>query len=224
MQKPSRAEYFAGRSSLPQEDATTAQAIQVNVSSTDHSEISTNLGNDKELFIRKAIEQNARQGCELLFKQYYPFLCSHAIRFVYSRQVAEDIVAEVFANFWHQQVYLSFQGPFRSYLFRAVRNRVINYLRWELNKTQRLDSDTHSASESVQVPDQILQIDELHLKVEQIIADLPPQQRKVFLLSRFEGKKYAEIARELNISVKAVEAHVSKALAVFRKKLKGLID
>lgn len=215
MIKPTQAAALSLNSGAPSE-----QSAMVGPSSGESPEPSGMQANNKELFIRKAIEQDARRGCELLFKQYYPYLCSHAIRFVYSREVAEDIVAEVFTNFWQNKVYESFQGPFVSYLYKAVRNRVINYLRWEVNKSKSLEAESVQYPASAPIPDEILQIDELHLRIQEIVASLPPQQRRVFMLSRFEGKKYAEIASELQISVKAVEAHVSKALAFFRRRLK----
>jgi RNA polymerase sigma-70 factor (ECF subfamily) len=52
--------------------------------------------NDNDLLIRKVFESNAWLGCELLYRRYYQPLCSHAVRYVYSKAVAEDIVAEVF--------------------------------------------------------------------------------------------------------------------------------
>jgi len=60
---------------------------------------------DVEQLIRQAFEQNARQGYELLFRRFYRPLCSHAVRYVYGREVAEDIVSDVFLNFWHTQAY-----------------------------------------------------------------------------------------------------------------------
>jgi RNA polymerase sigma-70 factor (ECF subfamily) len=68
-------------------------------------------------------------------------------------------------------------------------------------------------------PDEMLQYTELHQKIESIIRDLPPQCRKAYILKRIEGKKYHEIASELKISSKAVEAPVSRALTRLREGL-----
>jgi RNA polymerase sigma factor (sigma-70 family) len=83
---------------------------------------------------------------------------------------------------------------------------------------------THSAEDSLQSsdslnPDEELQYTELHQKIENIVMDLPPQCRKAYILKRVEGKKYHEIAAELKISSKAVEALVSRALIRLRKEL-----
>lgn len=174
---------------------------------------------DREFFIRKTFEQDAAKGYELLFRTYYQPLCSHAARFVYNKEVAEDLVTEIFLNFWKKELHTGITTTFRAYLFTAVRNRCFTYLRWEFQKIRQeeLGDDFHS---DMLAPDHIMEMDELYMHVEQVIHALPPQCQKVFILSRFEGKSYQEIAVKLEVSVKAVEGHISKALNVLRRSLK----
>src|SRR5688572_27446141 len=89
---------------------------------------------DEEILIKRAFDNDPKQGCEILFQKYYRILCSHAIRFVYSKEVAEDIVSELFCRFWSDQIYLSITTSYRAYLFKAVRFSAYNYIRWELSK------------------------------------------------------------------------------------------
>jgi uncharacterized FlgJ-related protein len=84
---------------------------------------------DKELFIRKTFEDNPEKGVELLFKFYYRPLCSHAARYVYSKELAEDLVGEVFERFWQKQLYAQVSTSFQAYLFTAVRHQAFQYLR-----------------------------------------------------------------------------------------------
>ncbi len=177
---------------------------------------------DKEWFIRKSFESDAKKGCELLFKCYYNPLCSHAARFVYSQQVAEDLVGEVFYVFWQKQLHTQIHTSFRSYLFTAVRHRALTYLRCELNRKNSSQdiSDLENLS-SLPAADQMLQYDELYFRIEKAIQSLPPQSQKVFIMSRFEGKKNQVIADELKVSLKTVEAHLTKALSNLRKAVKG---
>ncbi|PSL34273.1 RNA polymerase sigma-70 factor [Dyadobacter jiangsuensis] len=174
---------------------------------------------DREFFIRTTFRQDAAKGYELLFRTYYQPLCSHAARFVYNKAIAEDLVTEIFLNFWKKELHTCIESTFRAYLFTAVRNRCFTYLRWEFNKIRQeeLDDDFHS---DVLAPDHILEMDELYMQVERAIHALPPQCQKVFILSRFEGKSYQEIAAKLGVTVKAVEWHISKALSVLRRTLK----
>ncbi|WP_019991452.1 RNA polymerase sigma-70 factor [Rudanella lutea] len=176
---------------------------------------------DKELFLRNAFAQEPSRGCELLFRAYYRELCSHAARFVYSRQIAEDIVGEVFLRFYEREHYKNISSSFRAYLFRAVRNLALNHLRYEVGQFEQVNNltmnDIYSESED---PDHILQMDELNRKINETVKHLPQQAQRVFILSRFEGRTHAEICTELNIQPKTVESHVTKALQALRKALK----
>ncbi|GAB3910104.1 RNA polymerase sigma-70 factor [Larkinella knui] len=175
-----------------------------------------------ELFLRKAFEQEPRKGFELLFRQYYTPLCSHAVRFVYSRQLAEDLVSEVFYQFYRTEAYRKVHSSYISYLFTAVRNEAYTHLRKEFGKTDSIDSTTenHLMGNQPQ-PDSEVHFNNLFLAVNEAMGQLPAQCRRVFLLSRFENKKYDEIAAELQISPRTVEVHISKALKHLRQTLRG---
>ncbi len=176
---------------------------------------------DDELLIRRAFGEDAQKGCELLFRRYNSNLCNHAIRFVHSKEAAEDIVAEIFAVFWQNRIYDKITYSYRAYLYKAVRLRSYNYLKLEMLRPEGLGKKMEAVSADIMTPDQELQYTELHQKIERIIQQLPPQSRKAYLLKRVEGKKYDEIAHELQISSKAVEALVSRALSKLRSHLQG---
>lgn len=175
---------------------------------------------DSELFIRAAFEKAAEEGFSLLFRRYHAVLCNHATRYVWNKEVAQDIVSDVFFNCWKNQDFAKINTSYRAYLFGAVRNGCYNYLTRELSRRAPLES-VEDVGADIQRPDQIVQFDELQHKIESVIAQLPPQCKRVFLLSRFENKKYQEIADELCISAKTVEMHISKALQTLRTALKN---
>jgi RNA polymerase sigma-70 factor (family 1) len=177
---------------------------------------------DSETFLRKTFESEPRKGLELLFRKYYTPLCSHAVRFVYSKQIAEDLVSEVFYQFYRTEAHLKIHSSFISYLFTAVRNEAYTYLRKEFGKTDSIESTTENLLANPQLqPDAEVHFNNLFLTVNEAIGQLPAQCRRVFLLSRFENKKYDEIADELQISARTVEVHVSKALKHLRHSLRG---
>ncbi|GAB4025883.1 RNA polymerase sigma-70 factor [Spirosoma gilvum] len=173
---------------------------------------------DSEVFIRQAFDRSIREGYELLFRRYYRPLCNHAVRFVQSKEQAEDLVAEVFSAFWKGQMHLHITTSMRAYLFRSLRNRIYNHLRDELAHQPPTTDQLIDIAEP-EDPQQILLFTELYTKVQAVIKALPPQCQRVFLMSRFENKKHREIADELSISVKAVEMHISKALNQLRTAL-----
>lgn len=182
---------------------------------------------DAEYLIRQAFTTDPRKGYELLFRRYYGSLCSQAVRFVHSRTLAEDVVSDVFFSFWKNQVYQHPITSYQAYLYVAVRKRSYSYLRREfeqeliLSDTDLELSDTASGLD----PEQLIQYTELYQRIQQAVQALSPQCQRVFVMSRFEGKKHREIANELLISPKTIEAHLSRALFQLRQALKlGLIS
>lgn len=177
-------------------------------------------GTVSEQFIQTLMVNNSAKGCELLFRRYHKILCNHAIRFVYSKEIAEDIVSEVFCRLWKSKAYANISTSYRFYLMRSVRNEAYNYLKSEFHKTNRVElPDTIQSGDHLR-PDQMAYMEEITGRIQRLIEGLPPQCRKIFLLSRYEGKKQHIIAEELAISVKTVEAHIGKALASLRSGLK----
>ena len=172
---------------------------------------------DSEAFIRLMLKENPEKGFAVLFKRYYGPLCSHASRFVYSREIAQDLVSDVFLNFWKKRLYETVTTTFRAYLYTAVRNSAFNHLKQEFG--ERLEPAAEGDWIEDLNPQSIMLLNELMTKIERTIETFSPQCQKVFLLSRFEGRKNREIAVELQIRLKTVEAHMMKALGILRKTL-----
>lgn len=189
-------------------------------------DLSANSVTDSELLIRRAFGQNPLKGYELLFKRHYGPLCSHAVRFVYDRQVAEDIVIDTFAQFWQKRLDQVVTTSFRAYLYTMVRHRAFAHVRKEFNGESNAEVMLQNELAALPTPLELLQYNELQLIIDETIRSESPQSQKVFVMSRFEGKKNAQIASELGLSVKTVEGHITKMLAVLRRVLRhdGLIS
>ncbi|MET3128305.1 RNA polymerase sigma-70 factor (ECF subfamily) [Arcicella rosea] len=173
-----------------------------------------------DTMLRNAFEEDSRKAFELLFQKYYAPLCSHAVRFVYSKQIAEDLVSEVFYQFYKTEAHLNIKTSFVSYLFTAVRNEAFSHLKKEFGKNDLMDANTENTlKNSMPLPDAEVHFNQLFMRVNEVIGQLPNQCQKVFLLNRFENKRYQEIADELNISPRTVEVHMSKALKFLRSAL-----
>lgn len=183
-----------------------------------HSERGGKVIGEEEV-IRSVFARNPKQGAELLFRKYYANLCNHAIRFVFSRDIAEEVVAEVFANFWQGRVYEKNISSYPAYLYQAVRYRAYNYLKYELNRSAPLDA-LALRPDSGPDPEEILRYNDLTRKIDALIQDLPPQCRRAFLLNRVEGMKYSDVALDMRITVSAVERLIGRALARLRQELK----
>ena len=178
------------------------------------------MSGDDELFIRKAMMEDPHLGVELLYKRYYQPLCTHTIRFVGSRQAAEDLVSEVFYQFYSEGVFSQITTSYGACLVKTVQTRAYNSLRWELNRKSALEAAPPISVKEYYHPDAITQYEELWQDVEKAINTLPVARRKIYLLYHFEGMKLRDIADTLQISVRTVEAHVYRAGQVVRKLLK----
>lgn len=166
---------------------------------------------DKELFIRHAFVNDPQLGVELLYRHYFQSLCSHAVRLLYSQAIAEDLVSDIFYQLYASGSYQNIKSSYRAYLYKAVRNRALNYKRDEGKRSHDIDQCEKFTDTYHQRPDAIAEYEELHNCLEEGINSLPAQCRRIFLMNRFENKKYSEIAEELQLSPRTIEVQIRKA-------------
>ena len=172
---------------------------------------------DEELL--KHIKKGDMDAFETLFRKYYAPLFNYAHIFVKQKDDADEVVQDLFFSIWKNKENLSISTSFKSYVYRSVYNNSIQRIRKQqksisLNKQHALDGKI-----SYSEPDSV-QIQQLTDTIEKVLQQLPERSRKIFELSRYEGLKYHEIAKKLSISIKTVEANMSKTLKTFRKYLK----
>lgn len=174
---------------------------------------------DSESFIRGAFANSTNDGITLLFERYYQPLCNHAVRYVSSREVAEDIVSDLFYELQSKEIFKTITVSFRAFLFTAVRHRAFDYVRLEMSRSTSLEQAGAVPIPVGQHPDTVTQFEELYHDIEKNLNLLPLQRRRVYIMHRFEGKKYSEIAEDLNLSVKTVEGHMAQAINQMRKAM-----
>lgn len=142
------------------------------------------------------------------------------MKYIEDLEASKNIVHDVFIAVWEKFESLPEDTNFRGYLYTAVRNRCLNYIRD--NKTQVAFESV--SDEFVAAEEQSVEAAELQREIELAINTLPEKCRIVFEMSRYEELKYTEIAEKMNISVKTVEAHMSKALNLLRKALVNFLS
>lgn len=156
---------------------------------------------------------------EAIFKAHYKQLFHYALRFVNDTECAADITNDVFCYFWEKYDQLNIDPSPLPLLYALVRNFCIDYLRHKeveqknLNKILLRDLHGRSIQETM----------EYEQKINLIMKDielLPPQTRKVFSECFLKGKKYKEVAEDLQISVNTIKTHIMRALQFLREKRK----
>jgi RNA polymerase sigma-19 factor, ECF subfamily len=156
---------------------------------------------------------------EQVFKTHYKNLRAYAFTILRDEDEAEEMVQQVFFKLWERSENLSFSGPVAAYLYRAVHNESLNFLKHQKVKAgHQLHVAYSMKNKSEHEPGKMMR-KELENKFREALNELPEQCRTVFQLSRFEDMKYKEIADKLDISVKTVENHMGKALKLLRTKL-----
>ena len=155
---------------------------------------------------------------EFAFKAYFPRVMAFTMKFISDKGIAEDIVQEVFLKLWIKRKEVK-EETFQSYLFTFVRNACLNHIKHQkiVEEYQSELKDTVKEeglyyADFFSDPLQQAIYNETKNEIETFIGELPEQTRKIFQLSRFEGLKNIEIAKKMNISLRTVEKHNTKAL------------
>lgn len=183
-----------------------------------------------EVQLRSLKRKDIRAYKKLFFK-FHGRLVLFANKFTGDMQVSQDLVQDAFLNLWKQyNSQTKIKSP-KAYLFQAVRNSCLNHHRHlkirnsvEEELTDKIVSKEKSVYYDNENPYQSLLELELHEKIEELENSIPDRCKQVYKMSRHDFLKQKQIAKELGISVKMVEKHISKALLILRSGLTGYIE
>jgi RNA polymerase sigma-70 factor, ECF subfamily len=177
----------------------------------------------KDISAIQRIQKGDIKAYEQLFRKYYEQLCQWAHQYLHDRDSSEEVVQELFYYIWLKREGLDFRVSVKSYLYKSISNNCKMILRQKKRRSE-IESILASDAELSTDPENLLESEEINDIVNRTLINLPERSASVFKMSRFEGMKYTEIAEKLNISVKTVEANMSKALALFRQNLEKYIN
>ena len=177
--------------------------------------------NDKEFI--SSLKKGDSKGYQFLVTSYHQKLCVYANSLTNDSDLAEDIVQNVFMSIWKNRNKLKDQFVVKSYLYKSVYNEFIDQYRKKkavltLEK-KHIDALTYIVEEEDEKS-----LEKLISIVKKEIDKLPPKCKQTFLLSKEEGLTNLEISEYLNISIKSVEAHITKAFSVLRKSIGNKVN
>lgn len=171
---------------------------------------------------KKALLQQLRDGdgtaFTTIYNTYYSTLYLHAYNRLRNREIAQDIVHDLFANLWSKKTQLTITEGLSSYLYTAVRNRIIDYVSRQETSSRYIQSLGNFLLQTPDTPDLKVEAQELAAMIEKEIAALSPQLRVVFELSRNEHLSHKEIAAKLSLSEQTVRGYIKSALRTLRLK------
>ena len=177
------------------------------------------LDQERELIAR--IVAGDEKAFTVLFFDYLPVLQSFALKFTKSDIATEEIIQDTFLRIWLNRDKLESVENIKAYLYKFVSNECLSYLRKSLRETKILEKARLSQQTSSNNTIDTISLNEINALVAIAVDKLPHQRRKIYLLSRVEGKNIQEIAEILNLSPNTVKNSLVSALKSIRMYLVG---
>jgi RNA polymerase sigma-70 factor (ECF subfamily) len=165
---------------------------------------------------------------ERIYFDFFDVLYALGMQYTSDRSIAESIVQDAFLKLWEIRENLLPETNIRNFLYTLTKNLCLNYLRdqkvvWKnLNKIKAYEY-AYAMESLKRIGNNFMEFEELSLKLDTAIENLPDDLKIVFKMSRFEDMRYREIAEKLDISEKTVEARITRALKILRKELKDFL-
>lgn len=156
---------------------------------------------------------------EHFFKENYSSLCRFAYGYTKDADDAEELVQNCFVKLWEDRKTLVIGNSLKPYLFSMIKNASLNQIKHISVREEYKEYNERQINESHTMEDE-MDANLLQDKISLAIQNMPPQRKRIFEMSRFEGLKYREIAEHLNISIKTVENHMGSAMRYLRVELK----
>jgi RNA polymerase sigma-70 factor, ECF subfamily len=157
-----------------------------------------------------------------LYRLYYPKLYIYSKSFLKIDSGIDDILQEVFVKVWMNRQNIKKVETYNAFLYTVTKNTLLNEIRSRL-KSEEFRTDLFYKSVAAEfITQQAVEYNDIKRQLDQLVLQLPEKRRKIYLMSREEGKPNAEIAAELGISVKTVEDHMTHSLRFLKDRLRSL--
>lgn len=178
----------------------------------------TDILNDEHALVLRLIGGDEDAFCEL-YAAYKNRLIYFAMRFLKSREYAEDVFQDAFTVVWQSRRFIDPDASFSSYLYTIIRNRLLNQLRDAANEEKLKESILSQALDYTDDTKREVMLNDLKFIISRALEQLTPRQREIFEMSREAQLSHKEIAGELGISVNTVQEHISSSLKIIRTYL-----
>ena len=179
---------------------------------------------ENDLLLFDEVKKGDLPSYEIIFKRYYKELHRFAFTYVRDPSIAEEMAQEVFLYMWEKRKKIEIQTTLKTYLYSAVKNKCLNYIKLELPKQQSMaDISEVMLSVHSKLKDEG-ENEQLKKYIQSAIDALPKKCRQIFILSRNAGVTYDEIADDMDLSKKTVENQMGIALKKLRESLRPVME
>lgn len=175
-----------------------------------------------EIRLLKGLKKSDHNSFRQLFDRYSKPLYRFSLSYLKSNEAAEDVVQEVFIKIWDKRKEIDTSKSFQSYIFTIALNSVRKYFN-KLTETNQLKHDIiASFSEKSAEFDEHNNFEELLLKLDDLIDQMPEKRKAIFIGKKLQGKSQNELAGEFGISTKTVEYHITEAMKFLKREFEKL--
>ena len=181
--------------------------------------------NSFELNLFESFKEGDQAAFTYFYDKYFRRIQAFSVQFVYDKDEAENLAQEALLYLWQNRERVDSINGIQSFLYTYAKSKCLNMIRHNKVK-DKFKSDILNQKErelDIEILNSIqfdtLELTELERIIHESINELPTKTREVFIKKRFENKKNAEIAEEMQVTLKAVEAHMTKALKILKTKL-----
>ena len=165
---------------------------------------------------------------EIIYKSHYAKIFHFALQYLQNKESCSNIIQDVFSSLWDTREKLADDTNLNAWLFTVTKNKCLKYIR--TLKTEKRNLENLTEQRMILNFDALNSLDtspmtfeEIETIIKKTLDSLSPQCRRAFEMSRFEDKKYSEVALEMQIAQNTVETHISNALKIFRVALKDYL-
>ena len=160
---------------------------------------------------------------EEIYYSYYDKVLAVTLKFTKNKSFAGDVLQQIFMNLWKNKQLLRTINNIDAYLYKMVQNAIVDEIRKEgahkvyLSETDHVYDTIKDSSGDVLIEKEMVMI------INNVVNQMPKMQKRVYLLSREEGKSQREISEEMNISLATVKWHIAQAMQTIKVVLRKYI-
>ena len=174
-----------------------------------------------------SLKKSEKSAFEEIYYDFFGLMFHFSLQYIHEERISEEIVQDTFLKLWEIRETLNEDFNIRNFLYTITKNNCLNYLRNQKTALKHQENlkylEMQFNYEALERLGSFIEFEELRTKIEKALAALPDNLRETFMLSRFEEIPYKEIALKQSISIKTVEAHMTKALKILRHELKDYL-